>query len=75
MKIKEKELEKIIRQAFIHGQGNKEMMESGLERDETDEYTSSVMRSLVKEHKKKRVTLPEVDPKKVKQLNEGVKRK
>ena len=26
--------EKEIKQAFIHGQGNKEMMEAGLERDE-----------------------------------------
>jgi hypothetical protein len=46
--LEEKELEKIIRQAFIHGQGNKEMMESGLERDEVNEYISSEMRSIIK---------------------------
>ena len=42
------ELEKEIRQAFIHGQGNNEMMEAGLERDETEDYVNSRMRILLK---------------------------
>jgi hypothetical protein len=41
------ELEKEIRQAFIHGQGNNEMMEAGLERDETEDYVNSRMRILL----------------------------
>ena len=40
------ELEKEIRQAFIHGQGNNEMMEAGLERDETEDYVNSRMRRM-----------------------------
>lgn len=36
----EDELREIIRSAYIHGQGNAEMMESGLERNEVDEYIS-----------------------------------
>jgi hypothetical protein len=43
----QEELEKEIRQAFIHGQGNVEMMEAGLERDETEDYVNSRMRSLL----------------------------
>ena len=42
------ELEKEIRQAFVHGQGNRALMEVGLERDETEDYVSSRMRSLLK---------------------------
>ena len=42
------ELEKEIKQAFIHGQGNKEMMEVGLERDETEDYVNNRMRVLLK---------------------------
>ena len=38
------ELEKEIEQAFVHGQGNAIMMEAGLERDEREDYISSVMR-------------------------------
>jgi hypothetical protein len=34
----QEELQKEIKQAFIHGQGNKTMMEAGLERDETEDY-------------------------------------
>ena len=45
------ELEKEIKQAFIHGQGNKEMMEAGLERDETEDYVNSRMRKLLKQNK------------------------
>jgi hypothetical protein len=45
------ELEKEIKQAFIHGQGNKEMMEAGLERDETEDYVNSRMRNLLKSNK------------------------
>lgn len=37
-----------IRRAFIHGQGNGQMMEVGLERDEIDDYTNSRMLSLNK---------------------------
>lgn len=37
-----------IRRAFIHGQGNGQMMEVGLERDEVDDYTNSRMLSLNK---------------------------
>lgn len=43
------EMEKEIVKAFIHGQGNAQMMESGLERDEVDDYMSSRMRSLSKD--------------------------
>ena len=43
---KRKELEKEIKQAFVHGQGNSIMMEAGLERNEREDYTSSVMRRL-----------------------------
>ena len=43
------EMEKEIKQAFIHGQGNAQSMEAGLERDETEDYLSSRMRSLSKE--------------------------
>ena len=45
------ELEKEIKQAFIHGQGNKEMMEAGLERDETEDYVNSRMRKLLNQNK------------------------
>ena len=45
------ELEKEIKQAFIHGQGNKEMMEAGLERDETEDYVNSRMRNLLNQNK------------------------
>ena len=47
----QEELEKEIKQAFIHGQGNKEMMEAGLERDETEDYVNSRMKSLLKSNK------------------------
>ena len=42
------ELEHEIKQAFVHGQGNSIMMEAGLERNEREDYTSSVMRRLTK---------------------------
>ena len=45
------ELEKEIKLAFIHGQGNAEMMESGLERDETEDYFNSRTRSLLNQDK------------------------
>ena len=45
------ELEKEIKQAFVHGQGNSIMMEAGLERDEREDYISSVMRRLTKQKK------------------------
>tara|TARA_R110000822_G_scaffold139699_5_gene277284 strand:+ start:2856 stop:3167 length:312 start_codon:yes stop_codon:yes gene_type:complete len=43
----QEELEKEIKQAFVHGQRNAEMMETGLERDETEDYVSFTMRSLL----------------------------
>jgi hypothetical protein len=42
-----KELEEEIRRAFIRGQGNREMMMAGLERDETQDYTNHRMRALI----------------------------
>lgn len=52
-KLKKEELEEIIRKAFIHGQGNGQMMEAGLERDEVDDYTLLNMIKLTrKEHLK-----------------------
>ncbi len=50
IKITIEELEKEIKQAFIHGQGNKEMMEVGLERDETEDYVNSIMRKLLNQN-------------------------
>ena len=44
----QEDFEKEIRQAFVHGQGNRALMEVGLERDETEDYVSSRMRSLLK---------------------------
>ena len=44
----QEELEREIKRAFVHGQGNAEMMEAGLERDETEDYVNSRMRSLLK---------------------------
>ena len=49
--LSQEELQKEIKQAFIHGQGNKEMMEAGLERDETEDYVRSRMRSLLNQNK------------------------
>jgi len=42
-------LKEEIRRAYIHGQGNGQMMEAGLERDEVDDYTNSRMLSLNKQ--------------------------
>ena len=42
-------LKEEIKRAFIHGQGNGQMMEVGLERDEVDDYTNSRMLSLKKD--------------------------
>ena len=36
-------LQEEIKRAFIHGQGNAQMMEAGLERDEVEDYTNSRM--------------------------------
>ena len=47
----QEELETEIRQAFIHGQGNKEMMVAGLERDETEDYVNNRMRILLNQNK------------------------
>jgi len=43
------ELKHEIEQAFVHGQGNSIMMEAGLERNEREDYTSSVMCRLTKQ--------------------------
>jgi hypothetical protein len=45
-KLTKEELGDIIREAFRHGQINREMMEAGLERSEIDDYTSSTMSKL-----------------------------
>jgi hypothetical protein len=37
-----------IKKAFIHGQGNAQMMEAGLERDEVEEYSNWRMLSIKK---------------------------
>ncbi len=34
----EEEMKAELRKAFIHGQGNAEMMEAGLERNEVEDY-------------------------------------
>ena len=47
----QKELEQEIRQAFIHGQRNYEMMEHGLERDETEDYVNSRMVTILNQNK------------------------
>jgi hypothetical protein len=44
----QEELESEIKRAFVHGQGNAEMMEAGLERDETEDYVNSRMRQLIR---------------------------
>ena len=51
IKITIEQLKQEIKQAFIHGQGNKEMMEAGLERDETEDYVNSRMRKLLNQNK------------------------
>jgi len=47
----QEELEKEIRQAFVYGQGNRALMEVGLEKDETEDYVNSRMRSLLNQDK------------------------
>ena len=49
----QKELEQEIRQAFIHGQRNYEMMEHGLERDETEDYVNNRMITILSQNKDK----------------------
>lgn len=49
--LSQEELQKEIKQAFIHGQGNKEMMEAGLERDETEDYVRSRIRTLLNQNR------------------------
>lgn len=39
----EEEMKAELRKAFIHGQGNAEMMEAGLERNEVDDYVNWVI--------------------------------
>ena len=41
-----KRLEEEIRSAYVHGIGNAEMMEAGLERNETEDYVNSRMQTL-----------------------------
>jgi len=47
----QEELEKEIRQSFIHGQRNNEMMEAGLERDETEDYVNSRKITILNQNK------------------------
>ena len=47
----QEELKREIEQAFIHGQGNAQMMEAGLERDETKDYVNSRMKVLLNQNK------------------------
>jgi hypothetical protein len=42
-------LKEEIKRAFIHGQGNAQMMEAGLERDEVEEYSNWRMLSINKQ--------------------------
>ena len=42
-----KEVEAEIKRAFVHGQGNAQLMEAGLERDEIEDYTASRMKTLI----------------------------
>ena len=56
----QEELEKEIKRAFVHGQGNAEMMEAGLERDETEDYVNSRMRSLLNHTMLEEINLLEV---------------
>lgn len=44
----ENELKAELKRAFIHGQGNKEMMEAGIERDEVEDYINWRMIDLKK---------------------------
>jgi hypothetical protein len=44
-------LESEIRRAYIHGQGNGQMMEAGLEQNEVEGYTNWRMRTLNKKNK------------------------
>lgn len=55
-KLTKEELEDIIREAFRHGQINREMMEAGLERSEIDDYTSSTMSKLTRKEALKDLT-------------------
>ena len=45
-------MERLLRDAFKHGQGNGQMMESGLERDEIDDYVSWTMMKIFFEPKR-----------------------
>ena len=62
----QEELEKEIKRAFVHGQGNAEMMEAGLERDETEDYVNSRMRSLLNHTMLEEINLSEVQANKTK---------
>ena len=62
----QEELEREIKRAFVHGQGNAEMMEAGLERDETEDYVNSRMRSLLNHTMLEENNLSEVQANKTK---------
>lgn len=47
--ISEEELEKLLKHAYFHGQGNGQMMECGLERDEISDYLQSMMYGIKKD--------------------------
>jgi hypothetical protein len=55
-KLTKEELEHVIREAFRHGQINREMMEAGLERSEIDDYTASVMSKTIQREALKELT-------------------
>ena len=44
----EDQLRRELTQAFIHGQGNAQMMEAGLERDETTDYVRNRLEQLLR---------------------------
>jgi hypothetical protein len=46
-----KEIKDLISNAFVHGQGNYQMMEAGLERDEREDYVNSIMSKIIKQVK------------------------
>ena len=62
----QEELEREIKRAFVHGQGNAEMMKAGLERDETEDYVNSRMRSLLNHTMLEEINLSEFQANKTK---------
>ena len=48
IEITREELTKIIKDAFTYGFGNAQMLEAGLEKDETQEYIAHAVHSIFK---------------------------